>query len=432
MREQTSKRSLEGPSRDPSAQGRGAVPARAGVGRRAMLAVALAALPLAGLHAQGTAPAIPALRGGDVLTPEDWARLRGGSLTNPGAQGSEIFGALAPSVVYVYSKLKARGGKPAAASSGTGSIISQDGLIVTNQHVVADSEALYVALYPPGGRRALTPEDLHQARLLRYDEGHDLALIRFVDPPPGLRPIPFGSFDQLKVGEEVHAIGHPLGNQWTYTRGVVSQIREHYQWQDTTGIKRGASVIQTQTPISPGNSGGPLIDANGRMIGVNSFGFFGNNAQGLNFAVAVNEVEDFLQAKGNRLAQRAQAEAPAAENCPGDEPKVLRKYRNSTNDHTFVDLDLDCDGAVDITMRVPDRPDLALRYTIDRDGKTVTVLVDLKRSGRIDYSLHDTDGDGIPDRIGIHPDGGFKPTSFVPFTGEASVAAVLQRQTARR
>lgn len=432
MRERGSAGGFEGTGIGSSGGGRGRISARAALARRTVLVASLAALALAGVQAQGPAPAIPSLRSGDVLTPEDWARLRGGSLTNPGAQGSEIFGALAPSVVFIYSKLKARGGKPAGAATGTGSIVSQDGLVITNQHVVADSEALYVALYPPGGRRALTPEDLHQARLLRFDEGRDLALIRFVDPPPGLRPMPFGSFERLKVGEEVHAIGHPLGNSWTYTRGVVSQIREHYQWQDSTGYKRGASVIQTQTPISPGNSGGPLIDANGRMIGVNSFGFSGNNAQGLNFAVAVNEVEDFLQAKGNRLAQRAQAEAPAAENCPGDEPKVLRKYRNSANDHTFVDLDVDCDGVVDLTMRVPDRPDLALRYTIDRDGKTVTVLVDLKRSGRIDYSLHDTDGDGVPDRIGIHPDGGFKPTSFVPFTGEASVAAVLQRQTARR
>ncbi len=402
------------------------------VDRRSVLVGLLAALPAFGGFAQVGSPAIPQLRGGDVLTPEDWARLRGGALTNPGAQGSEIFGALAPSVVYIYGKLKARGGKPAGASTGTGSIISQDGLVITNHHVIAEAEALYVALYPPGGRRALTPEDLHQARLLRFDEGRDLALIRFIEPPAGLRPMPFGSFDQLKVGEEVHAIGHPLGNSWTYTKGVVSQIREQYQWQDTTGYKRGASVIQTQTPISPGNSGGPLIDANGRMIGVNSFGFAGNNAQGLNFAVAVNEVENFLRSQGNRTAQRVQPDKPAAENCSGDEPKVLRKYRNSTNDHTFLDLDVDCDGVADITMRVPDRPDLAVRYTIDRDGKTVAVLVDLKRGNRIDYSLHDTDGDGVPDRIGVHPDGNFKPTSFVPYNGEASVAAVLQRQPPRR
>lgn len=375
--------------------------------------------------------AASALRSGDVLTAEDWSRLRGGSLTSPGAQGSEIFGTLAPSVVFIYTKLKPRGGKPGGASTGTGSILSQDGLILTNQHVIADAEAVYVALFPSGGRRELTPEDLHQARILRFDETRDLALIRFVQPPSGLRPLPFGNFATLRVGEEVHAIGHPLGNTWTYTRGVVSQIRDRFGWQDNTGLRRNASVIQTQTPISPGNSGGPLLDGNGRMIGVNSFVTAGPSAQGLNFAVAVSEVETFLGEQGNRMAPRVDAEKAekrAPENCANGESKVVKKYRNSTDDHTFLDLDLDCDGKVDITARIPDRKELGIRYTVDRNGKTVTVLVDLKRADRIDYSLHDTDGDGVPDRIGIHPDGDPKPASFVPYTGEASVRAVLERQ----
>jgi len=389
---------------------------------RALLA-ALAVLAAAAAQAQG----LPPVRSGDVLSAEDWARLRGAAATSPGAQGSEIFGKLAPSVVFIYGKLKPRGGKSGGASSGTGSIITADGLIITNHHVIADTEAIYVALFPPGGRRGVTPEDLHQARVVRFDESRDLALIRFVQAPQGLQPITFGNFASLKVGEEVHAIGHPLGNVWTYTKGVVSQIRDGFNWQDGTGLKRRASVIQTQTPISPGNSGGPLLDGGGRMIGVNSFVNAGPSAQGLNFAVAVSEVEHFLGEQGNRSAQRATPEK-ASENCQRGEPKVIKKYRNSTDDHTFLDLDLDCDGAVDITVRVPDNKQLAVRYTVDRDGRTVTVLVDLKRADKIDYSLHDTDGDGVPDRIGIHPDGSFKAASFVPYRGPESVAEVLRRR----
>lgn len=421
------------PSPDPPYPAMSVIPS---VRRLVCLALALSSLPALSQPAAtsstspaSTSPATP--RSGDVLTAEDWARLRSSSLTAANAQGAEIFSNLAPSVVFVYTKLKPRGGKPGGFSSGTGSVISQDGLVITNQHVIADAEAIYIALFPPGGRRELTPEDLHQARLLRFDESRDLALIRFVAAPPGLRPMPFGNFGTLRVGEEVHAIGHPLGNQWTYTKGVVSQIRENYAWQDGSGLKRQASVIQTQTPISPGNSGGPLIDGNGRMVGVNSFGAAAPSAQGLNFAVAVSEVEHFLTTQGSRTAQRAgNAQQPqqAPENCPEGKAKVLREYRNSTNDHTFVDLDGDCDGKVDITVRIPDRKELAVRYTVERDGKTVTVFVDLRRSNRIDYSLHDTDGDGIPDRIGVHADGDFKPTSFVPYTGEASVRAVLQQQ----
>lgn len=383
----------------------------------------LAALAVACLPVLAQTPVAP--RGGDVLTADDWSRLRGDSLVNPGAQGSEIFGSVAPSVVFIYAKLKPRGGKPGGAATGTGSVLTRDGLILTNQHVIADSEALYVALFPPGGRREITPEDLHQARLVRYDASKDLALIRLVQPPPQLRPLPFGQFGTIKVGEEVHAIGHPLGNTWTYTKGVISQIRDQYHWQDSTGLKRSASVIQTQTPISPGNSGGPLLDGSGRLVGVNSFGAAGQGAQGLNFAVAVSEVEQFLGGSGNREAPVAGDRPAGAEECKG---RKLRDYRNSADDHTFTEIDIDCDGRADITVRVPDNKALAVRYTIDESGRTTLVMVSLKRDGKIDYSLHDTDGDGVPDRIGVHPDGDFKPASFVRYAGESSVRAVLQQR----
>lgn len=400
--------------------------------RQRLLAAALCAAALQPALAQTPSAAqagTARIRGGDVLTPEDWARLRGGSLTSAGAQGSEIFGTLAPSIVYVFTVGKARGGKPGPRSSGTGSIVSADGLIITNNHVIDDFESVYVALFPKGGRRELTAEDLHEVRVLRFDEVSDLALLKMVKPPEGLRPLPFGDFNALKVGEEVHAIGHPLGNTWTYTKGVVSQIRDNYRWTDSSGAMRSASVIQTQTPISPGNSGGPLIDGGGRMVGVNTFGSASAQAQGLNYAVAVSEVEHFLSTSGTRLAQRASDAKPkAAANCPGDKPRVLKEYRNSTGDHSFIDLDIDCDGQVDLTARIPDRAELAVRYTVERNGKTVIVFVDTSRSRKIDYSLHDTNGDGVPDQIGVHPDGDFKASSFVPYTGEASVRAVLQQR----
>lgn len=408
------------------AQAQAQSPAQKAAVQAAAQAAAQAATDAA---AASSAAATARVRAGDVLTPEDWARLRGGSLTSPGAQGSEIFGKLAPSIVYVYTVGKARGGKPGPRSSGTGSIVSTDGLILTNNHVIDDAESVYVALYPPGGRRELTPEDLHEARVLRYDEVADLALVKMVKPPEGLRPLPFGDFSALKVGEEVHAIGHPLGNTWTYTKGVVSQIRDGYRWTDSSGALRAASVIQTQTPISPGNSGGPLIDGNGRMVGVNTFGSANAQAQGLNYAVAVTEVERFLSTSGTRRAQRASDAKPQAQaNCPNDKPRVLKEYRNSTGDHTFIDLDLDCDGQVDLTARIPDRADLAVRYTVERNGKTVMVFIDTTRTQKIDYSLHDTNGDGVPDQIGVHTDGEFKASRFVPYTGEASVRAVLQQQ----
>jgi hypothetical protein len=154
----------------------------------------------------------------------------------------------------------------------------------------------------------------------------------------------------------------------------------------------------------------------------------GQSAQGLNFAVAVSEVERFLLARGEAGRAPRRCRPPAqAENCKDGEARIIRRYRNSTNDHDFADVDFDCDGGADLTLRVPDNPRLAIPLHRRAPGaRTVTVFVDLKRADRIDYSLHDTDGDGVPDRIGVHPDGKFAPASFRPFRGEASVREVLQ------
>ena len=87
----------------------------------------------------------------------------------------------------------------------------------------------------------------------------------------------------MQVAEEVHAIGHPKGLYWSYTKGVASQIRTKWKWTSSKSkIKHQATVIQTQTPLSPGNSGGPLFSDTGKMVGVNTMKEEGEN---LNFAV---------------------------------------------------------------------------------------------------------------------------------------------------
>ena len=80
------------------------------------------------------------------------------------------------------------------------------------------------------------------------------------------------SYDGLFVGADVHAIGHPFGEDWTYTRGYVSQLRDQYGWKSDLGKHHVADVIQTQTPINPGNSGGPLFSEIGEVVGVTTFG----------------------------------------------------------------------------------------------------------------------------------------------------------------
>src|SRR5208282_4509701 len=118
-------------------------------------------------------------------------------------------------------------------------------------------------------------------------------------------PLSMGDISKLEVGDDVHAIGHPEGEVWTYTTGTISQIRPKYEWKDEN-ITHSATVIQTQTAINPGNSGGPLLNNNAQVIGINSFRMEG---EGLNYAIAGDTIETFLKRSTNRVA-----EAPAKEN----------------------------------------------------------------------------------------------------------------------
>jgi len=98
------------------------------------------------------------------------------------------------------------------------------------------------------------------------------ALVEIAQIPAGRTPLQLGDKDAIAIGLDVYAIGHPDGQSWSYTKGIISQYRINYDW-DCTGenlLHRG-NIIQTQTPINPGNSGGPLLDDGGRIVGVNSF-----------------------------------------------------------------------------------------------------------------------------------------------------------------
>src|SRR5262249_45680196 len=138
-----------------------------------------------------------------------------------------------------------------------------------------------------------------------------LALVAVETPPLGFGPLEVAKMDSVAIGSDVHAIGHPTGESWTYTKGVVSQIRRDYSWKAEDGVEHKADLIQTQTPINPGNSGGPLLNDLGQIVGVNSFK--STDSEGLNFAVAASEVQRFLATDKNRFASKPRKEATACE-----------------------------------------------------------------------------------------------------------------------
>jgi len=281
-----------------------------------------------------------------------------------GAKEASIYSALSPTVVLV---LRNGGG-------GSGSLISTSGEILTNWHVVEGFSSVGVIFKPRMEGRNLKESDLIRAEVIKLDEVSDLALLKVRSVPSGIKPISLGDKSEINVGADVHAIGHPTGESWTYTKGFISQVRNKYRWQTESGVAHEANVIQTQTPINPGNSGGPLISDSGNLVGVNSFKAEGES---LNFAVAVDEVRHFLDAKKSRYAK-----PQTDDSSPQCKAEVLFEGRNSEDTGQLIQGDLDCDGVVDAIQFTPDDKSEPIRvqYDVNGDSLSDVVVVDADTS----------------------------------------------------
>jgi putative serine protease PepD len=149
---------------------------------------------------------------------------------------------------------------PEGEDEGTGIVLNEKGLILTNDHVVKDATSITV---DASGSSKIT----RSAKLVGEEANQDLALIS-VDPSGlGLKPLTLASSSSLQVGDAVYAIGNPYGLEETLTRGIVSALGREIEAPDGSKI---AGAIQTDAALNPGNSGGPLLDEEGDVIGVNS------------------------------------------------------------------------------------------------------------------------------------------------------------------
>tara|TARA_A100001234_G_scaffold192209_1_gene179282 strand:+ start:8112 stop:8759 length:648 start_codon:yes stop_codon:yes gene_type:complete len=173
---------------------------------------------------------------------------------------------------------------------GSGVIISSEGYILTNNHVVEGNDDLKAVL---SYQYNLTEFDdyVHSIEILKQDKVKDLALLKINNPRILLKPIKVSRKIPV-IGSKVHAIGHPDLEVWTYTTGYISQIRDDYKWTYNDESEHIANVYQTQTPIAEGNSGGPLLNNHGNLVGINTFGNGENNFQ--NFSITVDEIIKFL------------------------------------------------------------------------------------------------------------------------------------------
>ena len=196
-------------------------------------------------------------------------RVGGGAVRGGAGDLSDIAARVLPSVVSVQVD---RGFGRAA---GSGFVIDRNGHILTNNHVVESGGAINVVLQ--SGRRI-------KATLVGRDSATDLAVLK-VAQPTGLEPLTLGRSSSAEVGDQVLAVGSPLGLSGTVTAGIVSALNREVR----LGSERG-TALQTDAPINPGNSGGPLVNARGEVIGVNTaIATLGSQGSiGIGFAIPID------------------------------------------------------------------------------------------------------------------------------------------------
>ena len=184
-----------------------------------------------------------------------------------------------------------------AVGTGSGFVWDEQGRIVTNFHVVQDAlqvtSAGAVSIRPSATIRVTLAEGgAWNARLVGVAPDKDLAVLQIDAPTDALKPIPVGTSSDLEVGQTVYAIGNPFGQSLTFTHGIVSALDREIQSVTDRPI---AGVIQTDAPLNPGNSGGPLLDRDGRLIGVNTAitSPSGGNV-GIGYAIPVDTVNQVV------------------------------------------------------------------------------------------------------------------------------------------
>ena len=262
-------------------------------------------------------PFASALAGGLVVGLLGWAAIAAGwveagddgaapaavatPLTEPAAdQGgdggttvNEIYDSAAPGVAFIsadtpsgQAPVNPFGAPGGGTATGSGFVIDEDGRIITNAHVVEGADQIEVRLGEDG--------EPYDAELLGSDPSTDIAVIQVEASADVLEPIALGDSSQVEVGDAAVAIGNPFGLDRTATAGIVSAI--HREINSPNGFTI-PDAIQTDAPINPGNSGGPLLDAAGRVIGVNSQieAAGGQGNVGIGFAVPINTARDISQ-----------------------------------------------------------------------------------------------------------------------------------------
>lgn len=198
-----------------------------------------------------------------------------------------------PSVVSINTSTTVQSyfGAQEQQGAGTGVIVSSDGLILTNKHVVEGAAAVTVTNIE--GKQ-------YEGKILAVDSANDIAFVKV--EATGLPAAELGDSDKVEVGQRAIAIGNALGEYSnTVTTGVISGKQRPVQASDGQGrTETLTNLFQTDAAINPGNSGGPLLNIDGQVIGINTAVASGNNAQNIGFAIPINQIKSALESVKTR------------------------------------------------------------------------------------------------------------------------------------
>jgi len=285
---------------------------------------------------------------------------------------NEIYQRAKDGVVLVTTSAQTPFG-PGGGGTGSGFLIDDEGHVLTNQHVVDNAQSVTVR-FPDG--------DEIDARVVGADASSDVAVLELDSVPSGVTPVELGSSESLEIGDLVVAIGSPFGLEGTVTSGIVSALHRELTAPDGFTID---GAIQTDAAINPGNSGGPLLDGQGRVIGINSqIASSSGGNEGIGYAVPIEtarEVADALIAGraierpflGVQLAEADNGAQIAAvtDGSPADRAGLRQG-------DVITEVEGDPASADEVRRAVAERkPGDKLELTIRRDGGTETVTATL-------------------------------------------------------
>jgi len=255
-----------------------------------------------------------------------------------GFQPAQIYRSRSAGVVTIVSYFDDPSSPSASAGQGSGFVVSTDGTILTNAHVITTAGQGQVGKASAAGTVYVefSDGDRVQARVVGYDLFDDVGVIR-VDPAEhALEPVPLGNSSRVVVGEPVAAIGSPFGNVDSLSVGVVSAIRRSIP--SLTTRYNLVDAIQTDAPINHGNSGGPLFDARGRVIGINAqirSSGTGSGFEGVGFAVPIDSVKRSLR----QLTQSGQVKYAYVGITTEDlTPSIAKKFGYAAQQGALIDV----------------------------------------------------------------------------------------------